>query len=232
MPRPSHVPIVPYWVYPGYHTGLNSVIKLTNSDKPVQGANTHIWGCDLLNIANREEICRISRKKLKSGGWTKLANEANYTIFCSDLGDAVIPDPCEDKLCQQCLTIPWHTDFLCAYVSYLAELLARGGENEASKKLLDVAYNQKLYQQCEGCPQEKRVGLTNCLASCPASRPISCVDRHVKAYNGLLKCLKAAPGMIFTTLCRNEKRTYGSCTGAVIIGQSSNLRRPDVQRGL
>jgi hypothetical protein len=119
------------------YVALDEVLKDANDpkDKAARGNDSHIFGYDLLNIVLADSLFRVSRKKIlrPSGGWTEIAKEISYAIFCSGLGDALVPDEGGNKLCQQCSRVPCNSDFLSAYIPCLAEGFQQQGLLEASQ---------------------------------------------------------------------------------------------------
>jgi hypothetical protein len=222
------------------YVALDEVLKDANNpkDKAARGNDSHIFGYDLLNIVRAESLFRLSRKKIlrPSGGWTEIAKEISYVIFCSGLGDALVPDEGGNKLCQQCSRVPCNSDFLSAYIPCLAEGFEQQGLLEASQQLRDLTYKGKLYHECKDCGQDGRQGCFDIrLNSCLNVGPKHCFEKHLKTYDSLTKSVRKVSRKESTTADTPSSTgdvIQGDFTGAIIFGQKGIWKRQYMQGDL
>ncbi|KAF7502091.1 hypothetical protein GJ744_007220 [Endocarpon pusillum] len=199
------------------YTGLDWLAKQVHEskDKADRADKSHIVGCDILKIINVDEVLETSRRKIGSGGWAKIAMQTHYTLFCSNLGDALIPDNGENKICEQCSSVPCHADLFAAYVPCLAKALKDGGNAEQSQRLCNGTHATSLYENCPACSGDQKE---------------ICFKRHIKNYEKLWNLLSrstpaGAPG--------STELTYRTeCAGAMIFGNRKVLTGRNLQANL
>ncbi|KAI4088450.1 MAG: hypothetical protein LQ344_006105 [Seirophora lacunosa] len=89
-----------------FFTALDMALKdVIELKKPVtRNETSEIYGYELLDVVRAESPFHFSqRKPLKeSGGWASVARQVGYVLFCSGLGDAIVPAPGGNHLCE-----PW-----------------------------------------------------------------------------------------------------------------------------
>lgn len=111
-------------------------------DKTFLNEDSEIYGFELLNIVHAESPFRFSERKVQkqSGGWASIAQQIGYVLFCSDLGDALVPSSSANYLCQHWRKVPPNCDYLSAYVPCVEEVLKTQGRRPGV---------QSLYEECK-----------------------------------------------------------------------------------
>ncbi|KAL9034556.1 MAG: hypothetical protein Q9180_005337 [Flavoplaca navasiana] len=113
---------------------------------------SQIYGYELLDIVRAENPFRFSQKTIEkcSGGWAPIAQQVGYVLFCSELGDAIVPDNGGNSLCEYWTRVPSGQDFLAASTPCMIALMERQGKNT---ELLRLSHNgeelDSLYQECK-----------------------------------------------------------------------------------
>lgn len=187
------------------YTGLDMALKNASEFKtrPRQD-ETEIFGFELLDIVLADSPFRLSQRKVQkqSGGWAPVGQHVGYVLFCSHLGEVLIPSPMSqnDRLCKHCSTLPSGCDYLSAYVPCFQETLLRQGEHAVSKLLGNVEYEKSLYHDCIGTNGEQ------------------CIPLHT--YDSLFQASKEAS--ISTTARAPDEISKG---GAIVIGKRTKLSK-------
>ncbi|KAL8758284.1 MAG: hypothetical protein Q9184_003973 [Pyrenodesmia sp. 2 TL-2023] len=137
------------------YTGLDMALKNASDFKtrPRQDED-EIFGFELLDIVLADSPFRFSQRKVQkqSGGWAPIGQHVGYVLFCSGLGNALVPssEPGSNQICGHCSRLPTGCDYLSAYIPCFQETLVRQGEHAVSKLLSDREYEESLYHDCIG----------------------------------------------------------------------------------
>lgn len=101
---------------------LNESIKI---EETLSRELTNIFGFELMDIVLSESPFRFTEKKVgkQSGGWTQLARHVGYVLFCSGLGNAIMPGTGGNELCLNWSSLPSNFDYLAAYIPCLIDVL-------------------------------------------------------------------------------------------------------------
>ncbi|KAL8981871.1 MAG: hypothetical protein Q9205_003470, partial [Flavoplaca limonia] len=166
---------------------------------------TQIYGYELLDIVRAENPFRFSQKTIEkcSGGWAPIAQQVGYVLFCSELGNAIIPDNGGNSLCANWTRVPSGQDFLAASTPCMIGLMERQG---LKTELLRLSHNSEkldfLYQECKHKDSER--------------------CSHIRTYSSLCESSKKTAVSTQTRLDSIETpRTKHD--GAVIIGKTTKL---------
>lgn len=186
-------------------TALDMALKDAREmkDKVSRNEDSEIYGFELLNIVRADSPFRFSERKVQkqSGGWASIAQQVGYVLFCSDLGDAMVPSPSANHLCQHWMTVPSQRDYLSAYVPCVQEVLERQGMHTGVKLLQDQNYQRSLYEECTHEDGQR------CF--------------HLKSYDALLKSSKKTCGTTSTVTLKNDSNPGSQ--GAIIFGKFIKL---------
>ena len=103
---------------------LNESMKMKETSS---SSDTNIFGFELMDIVLSESPFRFTERKVgrESGGWTNLARDVGYVLFCSGLGDAIMPGTGGNELCRNWSSLPSNFDYLAAYIPCLIDVLQR-----------------------------------------------------------------------------------------------------------
>ncbi|KAL8646118.1 MAG: hypothetical protein Q9210_006313 [Variospora velana] len=185
-----------------FFTALDMALKdVTELKKSVSRNETsEIYGYELLDVVRAESPFRFSQRKIRqgSGGWASVARQVGYVLFCSGLGDAIVPGAGCNHLCEPWRKVPSGQDYLAGYSPCIGEVLARQGIYGCSRHLHDSEYEQMVYEECSHQDGQR------------CSRMIT--------YDNLLESVKettmATPSLFTST---------SSTSGAMIIGKTTKL---------
>ncbi len=105
---------------------LNESMKMKETSS---SRDTNIFGFELMGIVLSESPFRFTERKVgrESGRWTKLARDVGYALFCSGLGNAIMPGTGGNELCRNWSSLPSNFDYLAAYIPCLIDVLQRQG---------------------------------------------------------------------------------------------------------
>ncbi|KAL8901474.1 MAG: hypothetical protein Q9207_005185 [Kuettlingeria erythrocarpa] len=196
------------------YTGLDMAHKNAEelNKRPWQDMS-EIFGFELLDIVLAESPFRFSQRKVQkqSGGWAPIGQKVGYVLFCSGLGDALVPSNRRgnNQNCEHCCRVPPGNDFLSAYVACFRETLARQGEHAGSMLLDDQEYEETLYHDCKG--EEKG----------------RCIQ--LQTYESIIQASKEASIPAPVTFTNGGLRQGHS--GAVIIGKTTKLWKRNIPTG-
>ena len=64
-----------------------------NMEKTPSSELTNTFGFELMDIVFSESSLRFTERKVgkESEGWTQLARDVGYVLFCAGLGNAIMP---------------------------------------------------------------------------------------------------------------------------------------------
>ena len=112
--------------------------------------DTNIFGFELMDIVLSESPFRFTERKIgrESGGWTKLARDVGYVLFCSGLGNAIMPGTGGNEVCRNWSSLPSNFDYLAAYIPCLIDVLQRQGWHKVIQRLQDTTSGSTLYRDC------------------------------------------------------------------------------------
>ncbi|KAL8934731.1 MAG: hypothetical protein Q9216_005760 [Gyalolechia sp. 2 TL-2023] len=188
-------------------TALDMALKDARDvkDKVSRNGDCEIYGFELLNIVRAESPFRFSERKVQkqSGGWALIAQQIGYVLFCSNLGEALVPGGSANHLCQKWMTVPPDCDYLCAYVPCIEEVLEQQGKHRGVQMLHDQRHQQTLYEEC------KHKSGQRC--------------SHLKSYHALLEPSKGTCETT-STEARENGMSFAS-PGALIFGKFTKLSR-------
>lgn len=191
-------------------TALDMALKDAREvkDKVSVNEESEIYGFELLNVVRADSPFRFSERKVQkqSGGWASIAQQIGYVLFCSDLGDALVPSPNATHLCERWMTVPPSHDYLSAYVPCVQEVLEQQGKHTVVQMLQNQAYEQSLYEECVHKDGRR--------------------CSHLKTYDALLKSPKEA--FLTTPAITIEKNSNPRSRGALIFGKYTKLSRKTV----
>ena len=126
---------------------LNESIKMkeTSSSRDI-----NIFGFELMGIVLSESPFRFTERNVgrESGRWTKLARDVGYVLFCSGLGNAIMPGTGGNELCRNWSNLPSNFDYLAAYIPCLIDVLQRQGWHKVIQRLQDITSGLTLYRDC------------------------------------------------------------------------------------
>ncbi|KAL8860688.1 MAG: hypothetical protein Q9178_003041 [Gyalolechia marmorata] len=166
---------------------------------------SQVYGYELLDIVRAENPFRFSQKTIEkcSGGWAPIAQQVGYVLFCSELGNAIIPDNGGNSLCEYWTRVPSGQDFLAASTPCMIGLMERQGRKT---ELLRLSHNNEeldfLYQEC------KHKNSQRC--------------SHIRTYSSLCESSKKTAVSVQTCSDNIETPTTRH-DGAVIIGKTTKL---------
>lgn len=187
-------------------TALDMALKDARDmkDKLSGTEDSEIYGFELLNIVRADSPFRFSERKVQkqSGGWALIAQQIGYVLFCSGLGDALVPGLSANHLCQHWMTVPSNCDYLSAYVPCVREVLEQQGKHQGVQMLQD----QNLYEECTHQKGQR------CF--------------HLKSYHGLLQSFKE-PYITAPAVTLENDSSPGS-RGAIIFGKFTKLSKRTV----
>ncbi|KAL8924354.1 MAG: hypothetical protein Q9208_004136 [Pyrenodesmia sp. 3 TL-2023] len=188
------------------YTGLDMALKNASDFKTrPQQDECEIFGFELLDIVRADSPFRFSQRKVQkqSGGWAPIGQHVGYVLFCSGLGNALVPSsrPGTNRICEHCSRLPAGCDYLSAYVPCFQETLVRQGEHAVSKLLDDKEYEQSLYHDCTGTNGGR------------------CVQP--RTYDSLFQASKEAS--IPTTVGAGNGSLHTGNDGAIVIGKRTKL---------
>ncbi|KAL9005434.1 MAG: hypothetical protein Q9188_001792 [Gyalolechia gomerana] len=191
-------------------TALDMALKDARDmkDKLSRNEDSEIYGFELLNIVRADSPFRFSERKVQkqSGGWALIAQQIGYVLFCSGLGDALVPGLSANHLCQHWMTVPSNCDYLSAYVPCVREVLEQQGKHQGVQMLQDQNYQQILYEECTHQKGQR------CF--------------HLKSYHGLLQSFKE-PYITAPAVTLENDSSSGS-RGAIIFGKFTKLSKRTV----
>ncbi|KAI4188248.1 MAG: hypothetical protein LQ346_005356 [Caloplaca aetnensis] len=196
------------------YTGLDMAHKNAIDSKtgPLHD-NSEIFGFELLDIVLAESPFRFSQRKVQkqSGGWAPIGQKVGYVLFCSGLGDALVPSNRRgnNQNCEHCSRVPPGYDFLSAYVACFRETLARQGEHAGARLLDDQEYVKTLYHDCKG----KETG--------------RCIQ--LQTYDSIIQASNEASIPAPATSMNGDLHQGNS--GAVIIGKNTKLWKRNIPTG-
>ena len=126
---------------------LNESMKMKETSS---SGDTNIFGFELMDIVLSESPFRFNERKVKkeSGGWTKLARDVGYVLYCSGLGNAIIPGTGGNELCRSWSSLPSNFDYLAAYIPCLIDVLQRQGRHKVIQMLQNTRSGSMLYKNC------------------------------------------------------------------------------------
>ena len=186
-----------------FYVALNTFF---GKSKELNSKSSDISGFELMDAALAESPFRYSSRKIprNSGGWAQLGDMVGI-LFCSGIGDAIVPSAGANVLCKQWSSVPSDSSYLAAYVPCVIDVLTRQGKHKGSERLRQrIGYD--LYHTC--CHAE------NSLCS------------HLQTYSQIAdppdekkKCV--------THITKNEAPPLAenllSHRGAIIIGKTTTL---------
>ena len=135
--------------YVALDMALNESIQLNGKGRLYEGSE--ITGFELMDVVLADGPFRFSKRKVEkhSGGWAALAQHVSYVLYCSGLGDAIIPGSGSNSLCRSWVRMPPKSDYLCAYLPCLLEVLNRQGLHRSNRALSDASSGPYLYKECQ-----------------------------------------------------------------------------------
>ncbi|KAI4119249.1 MAG: hypothetical protein LQ338_007307, partial [Usnochroma carphineum] len=135
-----------------FFTAMDMALKDVTDlkDKMPRNGDSDVYGFELLDIVRAESPFRFSQRKIQkqSGGWAPIAQDVGYALFCSGLGEVMVPGLSGNRLCERWAKAPIGHDYLGAYVPCILEILERQGRPLQSLRLHDHDYQCILYQDC------------------------------------------------------------------------------------
>lgn len=135
-----------------FYVGLDMVLNesIVAKEKASFASSSELCGFELMDIVRAESPFKFTMRKMQreSGGWTTAAKNLGYALFCSELGDAIIPGEGANLLCRNWQRVPHKSDYLCAYVPCIAEILARQGKRTSHQRLIANEFRQIHYKHC------------------------------------------------------------------------------------
>ena len=135
-----------------FYVGLDMVLNesIVAKEKASFTSSSELCGFEMMDIVSTESPFKFTMRKIQreSGGWTTAANNIGYALFCSELGDAIIPGEGANSLCRNWQRVPHNSDYLCAYVPCVAEILARQGKHTSHQRLIANEFRQIHYKHC------------------------------------------------------------------------------------
>ena len=186
-----------------------------NMKKTSSSGRDNIFGFELMDIALSESPFRFTERKVEkqSGGWTQLANHVGYVLFCSGLGNAIMPGTGGNELCPKWSSLPSNSDYLAAYVPCLVDVLQRQGLHRSSQRLLNATSESMLYGNCH------RVESSRC--------------RHLQTYESIVEAPpndqeRNPDGAVSSHAVRShtQKLLPTDDIGAVVFGKMTKLQKP------
>lgn len=126
---------------------LNESMKI---EETLSSELTNILGFELMDIVLSESPFRFTERKIRkqSGGWTQLARHVGYALFCSGLGNAIMPGTGGNELCLNWSSLPSDFDYLAAYIPCLIDVLQRQGLHKGIQRLRNTTSEPMLYKDC------------------------------------------------------------------------------------
>lgn len=182
-----------------FFTALDMALKeVTEPRTPARSESSEIYGYEMLDVVRADSPFRFSQRKIQkeSGGWALIAQDVGYVLFCSGLGDAIVPGEGSNRLCGQWAKVPSHCDYLSAYVPCVCEILERQGWHGGLQTLRNC-----LYEDCDHKNEERCVRL--------------------RTYKSLLEL----PTEIAAYACQPATcgQTTRASDGAIVFGKSTKL---------
>ena len=103
-----------------------------------------------MDIVLSESPFQSTERKVEkeSGGWTQLARHMGYVLFCSGLGNAIMPGTGENELFLNWSSLPSSFDYLAAYPPCLIDVLQRQGLHKGSQRLQNTTSESMRYRAC------------------------------------------------------------------------------------
>ncbi|KAL8962802.1 MAG: hypothetical protein Q9193_000855 [Seirophora villosa] len=188
-----------------FFTALDMALKDVIELKKLVTRNetSEIYGYELLDVVRAESPFHFSqRKPLKeSGGWASVARQVGYVLFCSGLGDAIVPGAGGNHLCEPWVKVPPGHDYLAAYMPCIGKVLEQQGVNNARTLLHDTEYEHAVCGECSHQDDRR------------CSRTIT--------YDNLLKSVRRCTPVTFSMLTPTP-------SGAMIIGKTTKLLKKKV----
>ena len=127
---------------------LNESLSIKDKVSLVQ--DSEIYGFELMNIVLAEPPFRFNHKRIQraSGGWAPIMASLGYVLFCSSLGEVIIPGLGANVLCRHWSRVPSGSDYLCAYVPCVLEMLSHEGKHASNQRLRDAVEEDNFYCEC------------------------------------------------------------------------------------
>ena len=185
-----------------------------NMMKTSSSERNNIFGFELMDIVLSESPFRFTERKVEkqSGGWTQLAHHVGYVLFCSGLGNAIMPGIGGNELCPKWSSLPSNFDYLAAYVPCLIDVLQRQGLHKSSQRLLNATPDSTLYGNCH--------------------RRESSKCRHMQTYESIVNALqndqeRNLDGAASSHAVRshNQQILPTEDIGAVVFGKMTKLQK-------
>lgn len=132
----------------GLDMALNE--SIVAKEKASSASSSELCGFELMDIVRADSPFKFTQRKIQreSGGWATAAENLGYALFCSGIGDAMIPGEGANLLCRNWQRVPRNSDYLCAYVPCIAEILARQGKHTSHQRLIANEFRQSHYKHC------------------------------------------------------------------------------------
>ena len=135
-----------------FYVGLDMVLNESTvaKEKAAFGSSSELCGFELMDVVRAESPFKFTMRKIQreSGGWTTAAKHLGYALFCSKLGDAIVPGKGANLLCRNWQHVPHNSDYLCAYVPCVAQILAHQGKHTSHQRLIANEFRQLHYKHC------------------------------------------------------------------------------------
>ena len=197
-----------------FYVGLDMALNesIIAKEKASFASSHELCGFELMDIVRAESPFKFTQRQIRreSGGWTTAAESLGYALFCSGLGDAMVPGEGANDLCRSWQHVPHNSDYLCAYVPCIAEILTHQGKHTGHQRLMANEFQQSHYKSCS---HEEN---SRCSSHLRTFEEVSDPPRVVESRDGLVVTDANASGSIIPS---------GGNRGAFIIGKITKVTK-------
>ncbi|KAH0537627.1 hypothetical protein FGG08_005578 [Glutinoglossum americanum] len=123
------------------HVGIDRALEKTiDLMSEHEHGSTNVCGFEFMDVAIGEAPFRFNELPVQksSGDWTRIAQDtSSLVLFCSGIGEAILPNSNSNTLCAGWETLPCGRDYLAASVPCIKYLLRRQGGRQNHGQLAD-----------------------------------------------------------------------------------------------
>lgn len=133
-------------------------LQLVSVEQP--GRRSWLWkdslhGCELMDVVGGVTPFRLKKTSVRNcGGWIRLMREIDVVLFCSGIGDVIVPKDPDADTCRYWLSVPTGQDYLCITIDCLQRLSERAGSSPACEALAPGCFWHlpiPLFSPCDCC---------------------------------------------------------------------------------